>query len=97
MPDVWTHNPVKLRRMLESTQGEIVCRVEPRIIPDRDPEWTCHLAGVYPRDNPTVSWYGDIYIHDAGVPKIGDPWFEWVLVALVIGVAAGYVLGRRLR
>jgi len=86
MPDVWTLNPEKLRTMLES--ADIECGVEPRVLRDRDPEWTCHI------DRP--GWIADVYIHDARSPW-DSPLVFWLGIAiLLVGLTIGVLVGKRI-
>lgn len=85
MPDVWTSNPEKLRGML--SEAGFRCGEEPRILRPRDAEWTCVI------DRET--WYGDVYIHNA-LDFLGNRLaLTYVALALVFGLVAGYVGGKR--
>jgi hypothetical protein len=98
MPDVWTSNPEKLRRMLQQEHIDgIRCGEEPRVIADRDPTWTCVLEW----DSPDGRWLGDIYIHDIRTlfTDFSSPFAQWLpvllLLTLVIGVVVGRITARR--
>jgi hypothetical protein len=53
LPDIWTEEPEIVRDLLRG--AGFTCGVEPRILPGRDPEWTCIVDG--------GDIAGDLYIH----------------------------------
>jgi hypothetical protein len=55
VPDIWTERPDIVRDLLR--EAGFTCGVEPRILKDRDPDWTCTIDG--------ERIGGDIYIHEA--------------------------------
>jgi hypothetical protein len=74
MPDIWTEEPEIVRDLLR--EAGFTCGVEPRVLPGRDPEWTCIIDG--------SSIAGDLYIHDLDTaPGQGTP-AVWALVVLGI-------------
>jgi hypothetical protein len=73
LPDIWTEEPEIVLALLRG--AGFTCGVEPRVLPGRDPEWTCIIDG---RDIA-----GDLYIHHVDTaPGQGTP--AWVLVVLGI-------------
>lgn len=93
MPDVWTTNPEKLRRMLQEEHiNGIRCGETPRIILDRDPAWTCCLEW----DAPEGRWLGDIYIHDVRelFTSLSSPFMLWLVIVLIAMFLIGVVIGR---
>ena len=82
MPDVWTYAPHKLKKALIIAGAE--CETTPRVLKDRDPEWTCQING-------TPHSY-DIYIHHAAeFPGIS----HMILLCSALGIIAGLLWGRR--
>lgn len=74
LPDIWTEEPEIVRALLR--EAGFTCGVEPRVLPGRDPEWTCIIDG---RDIA-----GDLYIHHVDTaPGQGTP-AAWALVVLGI-------------
>ena len=74
LPDIWTEEPEIVRDLLRG--AGFTCGVEPRILPGRDPEWTCIIDG--------GDIAGDLYIHDGDTaPGHGTP-PAWTLVVLGI-------------
>jgi hypothetical protein len=55
LPDIWTEHPEIVRDLLR--EAGFTCGVEPRILKERDPDWTCIIDDKYIA--------GDIYIHHA--------------------------------
>ena len=92
MPDVWTTNPEKLRRILDRNQADIQCGDKaPSILKDRDPDWTCHLAW----EEQGEAWIGEIYIHDLN--EIAPRFTVDLVVALAVAALTfGYLIGKRL-
>lgn len=85
MPDVWTRYPEIVRDLLQ--EGGFKCGAEPRVLKERDANWTCII------DGKTIS--GDLYIHHAseivGLPP-GEPQRSglrgsWELLALGVLLA----------
>lgn len=84
MPDVWTTNPEKLRNTLQ--EAGLQCGVEPRVILDRDKEWTC----IYD----SKGWLRDIYIHDVNELLQHDYFFNLILLIALCALLVGLVAGR---
>ena len=72
LPDIWTEHPEIVRDLLR--EAGFTCGVAPRVLPGRDPEWTCIIDG--------SNIAGDIYIHQLDtVPGHGTP-AAWPLAVL---------------
>jgi hypothetical protein len=72
LPDIWTEHPEIVRDLLR--EAGFTCGVAPRVLPGRDPEWTCIIDG--------SNIAGDIYIHQLDtVPGHGTP-AAWLLAVL---------------
>ena len=72
LPDIWTEHPEIVRDLLR--EAGFTCGVAPRVLPGRDPEWTCIIDG--------SNIAGDIYIHQLDtVPGEGTP-AAWLLAVL---------------
>ena len=94
MPDVWTINPDDLRTMLTKHEGNIKCGAEPRVLKNRDPDWTCVMDW---REG-DIYWKGDIYIHNALNPWGGEtasPFALLLLLSMTAAFLAGTLLGIR--
>ncbi|MEE2060182.1 hypothetical protein [Rhodococcus artemisiae] len=72
MPDIWTEHPEIVRDLLR--ESGFTCGVEPRVLPGRDPEWTCIF------DGSTIA--GDIYIHHLDTVPGHSTLAAWPLAVL---------------
>lgn len=84
MPDVWTTNPEHLREML--TAAGIRCAIKPRVITNRDPEWTCGYD--------SAGWIRDVYIHDVAALHTHPYYLSMLTLALGVGLFAGLLWGK---
>jgi hypothetical protein len=82
VPDIWTEHPELVRDLLR--EAGFTCGVEPRVLPGRDPEWTCILDG--------GNIAGDIYIHHLDAASSSGVSVVWVLA--LIGALLVVVLGQ---
>ncbi len=90
MPDVWTANPPKLKRAL--TEAGAICPAEPRVLKNRDREWTCQINRETPDEHGVIGY--DIYIHHAANlwAETGYPMAAFFTAA---GILIGFLWGRR--
>jgi hypothetical protein len=87
MPDVWTFNQQKLKTALE-TQGAS-CGLEPRVLKDRDPFWTCHID-LKEADKDGIIGY-DIYIQDASSFVRSPTYLSLMILVLFFGFIVGFL------
>ncbi len=77
LPDVWTEYPEIVRDLLQ--EAGFTCGVAPRILEDRDPDWTCIIDG--------ERIGGDIYIHQADtILGVGMGTVALILLGALIAV-----------
>jgi len=84
MPDVWTTNPAMLRLYLRESGSR--CGVPGRVLPGRNPEWTCTFDS-----NGIVR---DVYIHDIKELYFAPPVSGVLIVLSALGIIIGLVWGR---
>jgi hypothetical protein len=84
MPDIWTFNRPKVKTAL--TKQGATCEVPPRVIKDREEEWTCHID-LDPPENGIIGY--DLYIHDANQFYIS----EQAISLFILIFAAGFLVG----
>jgi hypothetical protein len=93
MPDIWTTNPEKVRRMISEVCGQ--CGVESRVLHPRDPAWTCQIdlppGKVLP--DGTIGW--DIYLHRLEELWTMPPFSSLLVLMFCGGVLLGVLWGKR--
>ena len=86
MPDIWTFNREKVKTAL--TEQGATCEASPRVIKDRETEWTCHIDLVAPKNN--IVGY-DIYIHDANQFYLSQHAIYLFILIFAIGFLTGFL------
>lgn len=87
MPDIWTFNREKARDALSELGAE--CGVQPRVLKDRDPEWTCHINREHPNEAGVIGY--DVYINDAADFFYSALAISFFIMVFGLGFLAGFV------
>lgn len=88
MPDIWTFNQEKVKNAL--TAKGAICQIEPRVIQNRDPNWTCHLDLKQTSADGIIGY--DIYIHDANEFHLSSSAQSLFILIFISGLLSGYLI-----